>query len=89
VRWAFGLPGVSASGSQVTIAGNRVFVGSRNGLVYALDVRTGCLAWAFEADAGVRSSPVVGRTADGSAATVYFGDAKAQVYALDARRGAR
>jgi polyvinyl alcohol dehydrogenase (cytochrome) len=87
VRWAFGIPGVSASGSQITILGNRVFVGSRNGLVYALDVRTGCLAWAFEADAGVRSSPVVGRTADGGAATVYFGDAKAQVYALDAATG--
>jgi polyvinyl alcohol dehydrogenase (cytochrome) len=87
VRWAFGLPGVSASGSQVTVIGNRVFVGSRNGMVYALDVRTGCLAWAFEADAGVRSSPVVGRTADGNSATVYFGDAKAQVYALDAATG--
>jgi polyvinyl alcohol dehydrogenase (cytochrome) len=91
LRWAFGLPGVSASGSQVTVVGNRAFVGSRNGLVYALDVRTGCLAWAFEADAGVRSSPVVGRTADGGAssgnAVVYFGDAKAQVYALDAATG--
>jgi polyvinyl alcohol dehydrogenase (cytochrome) len=87
VRWAFGLPGVSASGSQVTVIGNRVFVGSRNGMVYAVDVRTGCLAWAFEADAGVRSTPVVGRTADGNNATVYFGDAKAQVYALDAATG--
>jgi polyvinyl alcohol dehydrogenase (cytochrome) len=91
VRWAFGFPGVSASGSQVTVVGNRVFVGSRNGVVYAVDVRTGCLAWAFEADAGVRSTPVVSRSADGSAggsnAIVYFGDAKAQVYALDAASG--
>jgi len=61
LKWAFGFPGVSASGSQVTVVGNRAFVGSRNGVVYALDARTGCLAWAFEADAGVRSSPVVGR----------------------------
>src|SRR2546426_878978 len=35
LKWAFGFPGVSASGSQVTIIGSRVFVGSRNGLVYA------------------------------------------------------
>ena len=88
LKWAFGIPGVSASGSQVTVVGGRAFVGSRNGMVYALDTKTGCLAWAFEADAGVRSTPVVGRGADGSS-TLYFGDAHAQVYALDAATGAR
>jgi polyvinyl alcohol dehydrogenase (cytochrome) len=88
LKWSFGVPGVSASGSQITVVGSRAFVGSRNGVVYALDTRTGCLAWAFEADAGVRSTPVVGRGTDGSA-TLYFGDAHAQVYALDAATGAR
>ena len=87
LKWAFGLPGVSASGSQVSIVGSRVFVGSRNGMVYALDARTGCLVWAFEADAGVRSTPVVERSANG-AANVFFGDAHAQMYALDALSGA-
>jgi polyvinyl alcohol dehydrogenase (cytochrome) len=81
LKWAFGLPGVSASGSQVTVAGRRAYVGSRNGVVYALDAKSGCIAWAFEADAGVRSTPVVGRT--GGTAALYFGDAYAQVYALD------
>lgn len=88
LKWAFGVPGVSASGSQVTVVGSRAFVGSRNGVVYALDTRTGCLVWAFEADAGVRSTPVVGRAADGSS-TLYFGDAHAIVYALDANTGQR
>jgi polyvinyl alcohol dehydrogenase (cytochrome) len=88
LKWAFGFPGVSASGSQVSVVGSRAFVGSRNGVVYALDTRTGCLAWAFEADAGVRSTPVVDRAVDGRSATVYFGDAHAQVYALDAMTGA-
>ena len=87
LKWAFGFPGVSASGSQVTVVGSRAFVGSRNGVVYALDTRTGCLVWAFEADAGVRSTPVVDRMVDGRSATVYFGDAHAQVYG--ARRGDR
>jgi polyvinyl alcohol dehydrogenase (cytochrome) len=85
LKWAFGIPGVSASGSQVTVVGNRAFVGSRNGVVYALDTRTGCLVWAFEADAGVRSTPVVGRA--GTSSSLYFGDAHAQVYALDAASG--
>src|SRR5215831_2648256 len=83
LKWAFGFPGVSASGSQVTVVGSRAFVGSRNGIVYALDAQSGCLAWAFEADAGVRSSPVVGAGPNG-AQTVFFGDAHANVYALDA-----
>ena len=88
LKWSFGFAGASASGSQVSIVGNRVFVGSRNGVMYALDRQTGCLVWAFEADAGTRSTPVVVRAAGPNAATVYFGDAHAQVYALDAATGA-
>jgi len=88
LKWSFGFAGASASGSQVSIVGNRVFVGSRNGVMYALDRETGCLVWAFEADAGTRSTPVVVRAAGPNAATVYFGDAHAQVYALDAATGA-
>jgi polyvinyl alcohol dehydrogenase (cytochrome) len=88
LKWSFGIPGVSASGSQITVVGSRAFVGSRNGVVYALDTKTGCLVWAFEADAGVRSTPIVGRAADGSS-TLYFGDAHAFVYALDANTGQR
>ena len=88
LKWSFGFPGASASGSQVTVVGSRLFVGSRNGVMYALDKETGCLAWAFEADAGTRSTPVVVRAASGGGATVYFGDAHAQVYALDAATGA-
>ena len=87
LKWAFGLPGVSASGSQVSVVGDRVFVGSRNGVVYALDAKTGCLAWAVEADAAVRSTPVVVPSANGRA-MVYFGDAHAQVYGVDAATGA-
>ena len=86
LKWSFGFAGASASGSQVTVVGNRVFVGSRNGVMYSLDRQTGCLAWAFEADAGTRSTPVVVQA--GNAATVYFGDSHAQVYALDAGTGA-
>jgi polyvinyl alcohol dehydrogenase (cytochrome) len=88
LKWSFGIPGVSASGSQITVVGSRAFVGSRNGVVYALDTKTGCLVWAFEADAGVRSTPIVGRAADGSS-TLYFGDAHAFVYALDVNTGQR
>src|SRR6185436_18712589 len=74
-----GLPGASSSGSQVTVVGSRIFVGSRNGIIYSLDAKTGCIVWTFEADAGVRSTPVVNIA---GAPTVFFGDAHAQAYAL-------
>jgi polyvinyl alcohol dehydrogenase (cytochrome) len=87
LKWAFGFPGVSASGSQATVAGGRVFVGSRNGLLYALNARTACIDWVFEADAGIRSAPSVGPVTGRGGATVFFGDAHAQVYAIDAADG--
>jgi len=86
LKWAFGVPGVSASGSQVSVVGSRVFVGTRNGIVYSLDSKTGCLVWAFEASAAVRSTPLI--VSQGGSDTVYFGDAHAQVYAVDAKSGA-
>ena len=87
LKWAFGFPGVSASGSQASVVGGRVFVGSRNGLVYALDAESGCIDWIFEADGGVRSAPSVGPHPGTGEAVVYFGDAFANVYAVDVASG--
>jgi polyvinyl alcohol dehydrogenase (cytochrome) len=52
LRWAFGYSGNSASG-QPTIVDGRVFVASASGRVYALDARTGCTFWSFDAQSGV------------------------------------
>ena len=87
LKWAFGFPGVSAAGSQATIIGGRVFVGSRNGMVYALDADSGCIDWTVEADGGVRSAPSVGQHPGTTDAVVYFGDAFANVYAVDVDTG--
>jgi polyvinyl alcohol dehydrogenase (cytochrome) len=89
LKWAFGYPtGVSSNG-QPTIASGRVFVGSDNGFVYALDAATGCVYWSFENGSIVRNALTIGPiTGQGSARyAVYFGDGKANVYALDARDG--
>ena len=87
LKWAFGFPGVSASGSQASVVGGRVFVGSRNGLVYALDADSGCIDWIFEAEAGVRSAPSVGPHPGSGEAVVYFGGSFANVYAVDVATG--
>ena len=89
LKWAFGYPtGVSANG-QPTIASGRVFVGSDNGFVYSLDAKTGCVYWSFENGSIVRNALTIGPvTGQGSARyAVYFGDGKANVFALDAQNG--
>lgn len=90
LKWAFGYANVSAARAQPTYVAGRLFVASENGEVQSLDARTGCAYWAFRAQAGVRTSPVVGpyRKADGAAGwAVYFGDARANAYAVDAETG--
>src|SRR5205807_8142428 len=63
-----------------------LYVGTAEGDVFALDVKTGCIHWTFQADAGVRSAMTVARIGGGKAA-VYFGDQSANMYAVDAQTG--
>jgi polyvinyl alcohol dehydrogenase (cytochrome) len=85
LKWAFGFPGGTQAYGNPSIVAGRVFVGSDNGTVYALDADTGCIYWSFKADGGVRGAPSVGRA--GNRDAVYFGDLTANVFALDAVTG--
>lgn len=89
LKWAFGYPtGVSAFG-QPAVAAGRVFVGTDIGYVYSLDAKSGCIYWSYQAKGNVRGGPSVGPV-KGHGATkyaVYFGDAHANVYAVDAQTG--
>ncbi len=89
LKWAFGYQGVAAARAQPTLAGGRLFVASENGEVHALDPKTGCTHWTYKAQSGVRNAPVVGpyKNASGSGYAVYFGDARAAAYAVDATTG--
>jgi polyvinyl alcohol dehydrogenase (cytochrome) len=81
LKWAFGFPDASVAWSQPTVSGGRLFVGSQNGTVYALDARTGCIHWTFAASGGVRTAIVAG------GGRVYLGDTAANVSALDPDTG--
>ena len=81
LKWALGFPDASAAWSSPTIAGGRLYVGSQNGTVYAIDARTGCIHWTFSAAGGVRTAIAVG------GAFVYFGDTAANAYALHVDSG--
>jgi polyvinyl alcohol dehydrogenase (cytochrome) len=87
LRWAFGFEGEVNAAANPTIAGDRVYVGSGSGKVYALGLRDGCLAWTFKADGGVRAAVVIGVVKPGEAPTAFIADIRATVYALDATTG--
>jgi len=89
LKWAFGFPnGVHAYG-QPTVAGGRVFVGSDTSFVYSLDARSGCIYWSYLAQTGVRTAISIGHVKGRSSAeyAVYFGDDRANVYAVNAAAG--
>jgi len=88
LKWAFGFPDATSAWSQPTVAGGRLFVGSQNGTVYALDAKSGCIIWTYTAPAGVRTAPVFGERANGQGYAVYVGDTGANVSAIDAATGA-
>jgi polyvinyl alcohol dehydrogenase (cytochrome) len=83
LKWAMAYPSAIRGRSQPSIGWGAVFVGSQDGTVYALDLRTGCTKWRFRASAEVRSGVV----ADPKTRRIYFGDVLARAYALDAMTG--
>ena len=82
LKWAFGYPDSYSAFAQPIVAGGRVFVGSALGMVYSLDSASGCTYWSFDAGAGVRTAITIGPNN-----VAYFGDLRANAYALDAVSG--
>lgn len=90
LRWALGLPEATSAWAQPTVVGGRLFVGSQNGTVYSLDAKSGCVAWIFTAEGGVRGSVTVGpRPGVPGKFNAYFSDQKGYAYAVDASTGER
>jgi polyvinyl alcohol dehydrogenase (cytochrome) len=85
LKWAFGFAGDVTAFGAVTVFNGTLLTGSAGGGVYALDAKTGCIHWIYQANGPVRSAPLVVR--DGARTTVIFDDQIGWVYALDARTG--
>ena len=80
VRWVF--PTGGAVHSSPAVVDGTVYVGSRDGRLYALDAATGAPRWEYRTESWVESSPAV---VDG---TLYFGSQDGMLRALDAATGA-
>jgi polyvinyl alcohol dehydrogenase (cytochrome) len=81
LRWAFAFNGVVNAFAPVSVVDGTLFTGSAAGTVYALDARSGCIRWSYEAAAPVRTAIVAVRT------TLFFGDQGGTFYSLDAANG--
>ena len=89
LKWAFGFPGELSADAHPAVVGDRVFVGTQGGNVYALSAATGCVHWVFQADAAVRAAVTIApvQTSTGSRYAAFIGDRSANVYAVDAATG--
>ena len=89
LKWAFGFPtGISSFGQPAVVSG-RVFVGTDIGYVYSLDAKSGCVYWSYQTKGSIRNAISLGPVKTATAKyAVYFGDAHANVYAVDAQTGA-
>jgi polyvinyl alcohol dehydrogenase (cytochrome) len=90
VKWSFAYPNAFQARSQPVYGGGAIYVGSQDGTLWALDAKTGCLRWSFQAKAEVRTGIVITPWAAGDSnadPTIFFGDILANAYSLDARTG--
>ncbi len=85
LKWAIGFPGDVTAFAAPTVVNGTLFVGSASGAVEAIDAKTGCTHWVYQANGPVRAAilPV----ASGSATTLIFTDLIGWGYALDAKSG--
>jgi len=78
LKWAFGYPGASATYGQPTAFAGKLFVGSEDGTVYALDAATGCTWWTFKAQATVKTAVSIGNNGQ----SAIFGDTNGNIYSV-------
>ncbi len=89
LAWALAFPGVTTLRAAPVIVGSTVFYSAVNTRkVLALDAETGCIKWVYDSPTPLRSSVSIAELGDTGRETLFFGDARGQVHAVDARTGA-
>jgi len=79
IKWVF-LTGGNIWSSPAVV-GSMCYVGSSDGKLYAINIKTGESVWEFKTADAIYSSPAVGR------GLVYVGSLDRKLYAVDARSG--
>ena len=69
LKWAFGFQGGNEFG-QPTLVDDRLFVTSSSGRIYALDAKSGCTYWTYDAAAGSRTAISIGELGQSKRAAI-------------------
>jgi polyvinyl alcohol dehydrogenase (cytochrome) len=85
LKWALGFAGDITAFAAPTVLNGTLFVGSAGGAVQAVNAKTGCLYWVFEANGPVRSA--IRAVRNGSSYSLIFTDLNGGVYSLEAKTG--
>jgi polyvinyl alcohol dehydrogenase (cytochrome) len=85
LKWAFGFAGDITAFAAPTIQNGVLFTGSAAGVVHAMNARSGCLYWTFQADGPVRAATLIAK--NGVGYSILFGDLTGWFYSLDAFTG--
>lgn len=93
VRWKFSSGARDAEGgfenAPAIDDGGTLYMGGNNGILYALDTKTGKVQWTFDgvAQSGYRTFAIFSSAAIGGDRTIYFGGKNGVLYAIRETRG--
>jgi len=85
LKWAYGFADDVTAFAEPAVLKGTLFVGSAAGTIQALDAKSGCLYWTFQANGPVRSGILA--VANGASYSLLFGDQIGWFYSLDAKTG--
>ena len=85
LKWAYGFSGDITSFAAPTVLEGTLFMGSAGGTVQAVNAKTGCLYWVFDANGPVRSA--IRAVRNGASYSLIFTDLNGGVYSLEAKTG--
>jgi polyvinyl alcohol dehydrogenase (cytochrome) len=88
VAWSVAFPQTTGLRSQGAIVGSTLFYAAgQTRRVLAMDTQTGCVKWAYEAGAPIRSSLTYGPLGDSGRSGVIFADSSGTLHAVDPATG--
>ncbi len=85
LKWAYGFSGDITSFAAPTVLEGTLFMGSAGGRVQAMNAKTGCVYWTFDANGPVRSA--IRAVRSGASYSLIFTDLNGGVYSLEAKTG--
>jgi polyvinyl alcohol dehydrogenase (cytochrome) len=88
LKWAFAFAGDVNAFAPPAVLDEQLFVGSAGGSIHALQAKTGCIQWHYQADGPVRTAMLVAPLEGANDRhALLFGDQAGEFYAVEAQSG--